>query len=153
MKDARASAKSRADVPEPALSNTASIASCPSCREILQLFWNAYEYVMRMAERAYRVGRTWCVYLTTPEDFVDPRARLAADHVAESNGGYYVDLVWAVTLIEWSEARQTHPGQAAGVVARLRVLAPHGQVPVVVVRNGCVMTRCVRLYSASVLPA
>ena len=153
VKAAGVSEESRTDVAKPSLDSTAAITSCLSCREILQLFWDAHYYVMGMAERASREGRTWGVYLTTPKDFVDPRARLAADRVAERNGGYYVDSVWAVTLIEWSKARQTHPEQAAEVVKHLRTLAPLGQIPVVVVRNGCVMTRRVRLYSDTVFPA
>ena len=139
----------RADTPAPSVENIERTSYCPTCHEIVQMFWDAHEHVMRVADLACRTGPLRGVYLTTPKDFDDRRSRAVADRLAARNGGYYIDAVWRYGLQAWSKARQTHPERTAEVVKRLGVTAPPGQVHVVVAREGCVMTRRVQVYPSS----
>jgi hypothetical protein len=139
----------RADTPPPSAENVERTSYCSTCHEIVQMFWDAHEHVMRVADLACRTGSLRGVYLTTPKDFDDRRSRAVADRLAARNGGYYVDPVWRYGLQAWSKGRQTHPQRTAEVMKRLAVPAPPGQVHVVGARQGCVMTRRVQVYPAS----
>ena len=139
----------RADTPDPAAGNVEPTRYCPTCHEILQMFWDAHEHVMRVADLACRTGSLHGVYLTTPKNFDDQSLRAVADRLAARTGGYYVDSVWRYGLQTWSKVCQTHPERTAEVMKRLGVTAPPGQVHVVVARKGCVMTTRVQVFPSS----